>query len=174
MEKESIVRRKSYTAMFKLEVVDFAKEKGNREAARKFNVGETSAREQRKEEAAIKCLHRKKRAMGYRRCFWPELEKTLVEWVLSERLKGSKVSTTSILLKARKLAEQKKIENFKAYPSWACRFMRRNNLCIHSTSSVGQKLPDDWEAKAEKFRLHVKKICVVWICTFWQYGRSAH
>jgi transposase-like protein len=39
MEKESIVRRKSYTAMFKLEIVDFAKEKGNREAARKFNVG---------------------------------------------------------------------------------------------------------------------------------------
>jgi hypothetical protein len=26
--------------MFKLEVVDFAKEKGNREAARKFNVGD--------------------------------------------------------------------------------------------------------------------------------------
>jgi hypothetical protein len=28
--------------MFKLEVADFAKEKGNRESARKFNVGETS------------------------------------------------------------------------------------------------------------------------------------
>jgi hypothetical protein len=31
--------------MFKLEVVDFAKGKGNREAARKFNVGETSVQE---------------------------------------------------------------------------------------------------------------------------------
>jgi hypothetical protein len=49
--------------MFKLEVVDFAKEKGNREAVRKFNVEETSIREWRKEEAAIKCLHKKKRAM---------------------------------------------------------------------------------------------------------------
>jgi hypothetical protein len=78
MEKESIVRRKSYTAMFKLEVVEFTKEKGNREAARKFNVGETSVREWRKEEVAIKCLHRKKCALRYRRCFWPELEKTLV------------------------------------------------------------------------------------------------
>jgi hypothetical protein len=29
MEKKYIVRRKSKTAMFKLEVVDFAKEKGN-------------------------------------------------------------------------------------------------------------------------------------------------
>jgi hypothetical protein len=90
--------------MFKLEVVDFAKEKGNREAARKFNAGETSVQEWWKEEAVIKCLHQKKRAMRYRRCSWPELEKTLVEWVLSERLKGCKVSTTSILLKAKRLA----------------------------------------------------------------------
>jgi transposase-like protein len=59
MEKKNIVLRKSYTAMFKLEVVDFAKEKGNREAARKFNVGETSVREWRKEEAAVKCLQMK-------------------------------------------------------------------------------------------------------------------
>jgi hypothetical protein len=50
------------------------------------------------------------------------------------------VSTTSILLKAKRLAEENKIENFKAYPSWAFRFMRRNDLCICSTSSVGQKL----------------------------------
>jgi transposase-like protein len=77
MEKKNIVRRKSYTAMFKLEVVDFTKEKGNREAARKFNVGETIVHEWRKEEAAIKCLHRKKHALRYRRCFWPELEKYL-------------------------------------------------------------------------------------------------
>jgi hypothetical protein len=73
-------------------------------------------------------------------------------------LKGNKVSTTGILLKARRLAEDNKTEkNFKAYPSWAFRFMRRNNLCIRSTSSVGQKLPDDWEAKVEKFRLYVKE-----------------
>jgi hypothetical protein len=95
--------------------------------------------------------------MRYRRCFWPELEKTLVEWVLSERLKLNKVSTTSILLKARRLAEENKIENLKAYPSWAFRFMRINNLCISSTLSAGQKLPDDWEAKVEKFRYRIGK-----------------
>jgi transposase-like protein len=57
MEKKNIVRRKLYTAMFKLKVVDFAKEEGHLEAAGKFNVGETSVRKWRKEEAAIKCLH---------------------------------------------------------------------------------------------------------------------
>jgi hypothetical protein len=45
--------------MFKLEAVDFAKEKGNREAARKFNVGETSVQEWRKEEVVVKCLQMK-------------------------------------------------------------------------------------------------------------------
>jgi hypothetical protein len=67
------------------------------------------------------------------------------------------VSTTSILLKARRLAEENKIENITAYPLWAFRFMRRNNLCIRSTSSVGQKLPDGWEAKVEKFRYRIGK-----------------
>jgi hypothetical protein len=38
-EKKNIVQRKSYTVMFKLEVADFAKEKGNCEAATKFNAG---------------------------------------------------------------------------------------------------------------------------------------
>jgi transposase-like protein len=55
--------------MFKLEVVDFMKEKGNREAARKFNVGETSILEWRKEEAAIKCLHQKQRVINDILCF---------------------------------------------------------------------------------------------------------
>ncbi|KAG8235762.1 hypothetical protein J437_LFUL015383 [Ladona fulva] len=95
--------------------------------------------------------------MRYRKCFWPELEKTLLEWVISERAKGSKVSTTSLLLKAKGLAEEYKIENFKAYPSWGFQFMKLNNLCIRTTSSVGQKLPQDWEAKVEKFRLYVKE-----------------
>jgi transposase-like protein len=50
MECGSISRRKSYTAQFKLEVVEVAQEKGNREAGRLFNVGESSVREWRSPE----------------------------------------------------------------------------------------------------------------------------
>jgi transposase-like protein len=65
MEKKNIVRRKSYKAMFKLEVVDFAKEKGNCEVARKFNAGETSVREWRKEEITVPCVKNGfKKALG--------------------------------------------------------------------------------------------------------------
>ena len=45
-------QRKSYTAKFKLEVIEVAKEKGNREAGRLFNVGESSVREWRKADNA--------------------------------------------------------------------------------------------------------------------------
>jgi transposase-like protein len=45
MEGGSISWRKSYTFQFKLEVVEVAKEKGNREAGRLFNVGESGVQE---------------------------------------------------------------------------------------------------------------------------------
>jgi len=63
-------RRKSYTAKFKLEVVEVAKGKGNREAGRLFNVGESSVREWQKAETVLNVLHTKKRAMRFGRCFF--------------------------------------------------------------------------------------------------------
>jgi transposase-like protein len=49
-------RRKSYTTKFKLEVIEVAKEKGNCEAGRLFNVGESSVREWRKAETVFECF----------------------------------------------------------------------------------------------------------------------
>ena len=62
-------RRKSYTAKFKLEVIEVAKEKGNREAGRLFNVGESSVRACRKAETVLNVLHKKKRAMRFGRFY---------------------------------------------------------------------------------------------------------
>jgi transposase-like protein len=71
-------RRKSYTAKFKLEVVEVAMEKGNCEAGRLFNVRESSVREWRKAETVLNVLHKKKRAMRFGRCLWPTTEKKTV------------------------------------------------------------------------------------------------
>jgi hypothetical protein len=73
--QQDISRRKSYTAQFKLEVIEAAKEKGNLEGARQFDVGESSVREWRKTEAVLKCLHERKQAMRFRKCLWPNVEK---------------------------------------------------------------------------------------------------
>jgi hypothetical protein len=68
-------RRKSCTTKFKLEVVEVAKEKGNREAGRLFNVGESSVREWRKVETVLNVLHKKKRAVPFGRCLCPTIGK---------------------------------------------------------------------------------------------------
>jgi hypothetical protein len=89
MEGESTgnSRRKSYTAKFKLEVVEVAKEKGNRETGRLFNVGESSVREWRKPETVLNVLHKKKRAMRFGRCLWPTIEKKSVIGLLTKERK---------------------------------------------------------------------------------------
>ena len=35
--------------------------------------------------------------------------------------------------------------------------MKRNNLFVRFSTSVGQKLPSDWEAKVTKFRLYLRE-----------------
>jgi hypothetical protein len=80
-------RRKSYKTKFKLEAVEVAKEKGNREAGRLFNVGESSVREWRKAETVLNVLHNNKRAMWFGRCLWPTIEKNCVNGLLMKQRK---------------------------------------------------------------------------------------
>lgn len=52
------------------------------------------------------------------------------------------------------------IENFKGGATWCYRFMKRKKLAVRICSTVGQKLPDDWEKKVEDFLNFVKKIVI--------------
>ena len=36
-------------------------------------------------------------------------------------------------------------------PSWCSRFMRRNRLSVRSRTTVGQKVPENWEEKVMNF-----------------------
>ena len=74
-------KRKSYTAGFKLQVIKFAKEKGNRAAGREFDVGETSAREWRKDEKELKKLNPRKRARQGGKPKWPHLEVLMMDMI---------------------------------------------------------------------------------------------
>jgi len=156
MEGGSTSRRKSYTAQFKLEVVEVAKEKGNREAGRLFNVGESRVREWQKAETVLKILHKRKRVMRFRRCLWPTIEKKMYDWVVNETAKGMRISTVRVLQESERIAQEDTIKHFKAYRSWVFRFMKRNNLSLRFSTSVGQKLPSDWETKVAKFHLYLQ------------------
>jgi hypothetical protein len=65
--------------------------------------------------------------------------------------KGMRISTVHVLQESKRIAQEDNIKDFKAYPSWVFGFMKRNNLSVCFSTSVGQKLPSDWEAKVAKF-----------------------
>jgi hypothetical protein len=108
-------------------------------------------KERQKAETVLNVLHKNKRAMRFGRCLWPTIEKKLCDWVVKERAKGRRISTVRMLQESKRIAQEDNMKDFKAYPSWVFRFMKRNNLSVRFSTSVGQKLPSDWEAKVAKF-----------------------
>jgi len=144
--------RKSYTAEHKLEVVAYAKEHGNRAAGRQYGVGETSVREWKKAEEELKMLQPRKRARRGQSAKWPILEDNLASWVHAQRDAGRAVSTVNIRMKAKTMAVEMGIMNFLGNPSWIYKFMKRKQLSVRVRTTVGQRLPDDWEEKMSSFR----------------------
>ncbi len=145
-------KRKSYDAGFKIKVVLFAKEHGNRAAMREFGVNESAIRGWRKQEDALKKTKKSRKAFRGDKARWPELEDRVEAWVNEQRAAGRGISTVLIRLKAKTFAEDMKIGEFQGGPSWCFRFMKRKDLSIRQRTTVCQKLPKDWEEKLESFR----------------------
>jgi transposase-like protein len=106
-------RRASYTAEFKIKVIKYAEENGNRMAARDHQIDEKNVRRWRQEKNVLEVINPKKRARRGRRAFWPEIESDLKEWILKKRNDNRKVSTIDIRLEARLMAGEKGIIGFK-------------------------------------------------------------
>ena len=66
---------RSYTAVFKLQVISYAKEHGNRAAGRKFDVDESNVRKWRRNKEDIKKMPSMKKARRGKKAQHPELEK---------------------------------------------------------------------------------------------------
>lgn len=151
-----MTKRYSYTAARKLEIVNYAKEHGNRAAGRNFLVGESSVREWRKDELVLKMIQPTKRAVRGRKEYYPEIEEALKNWVLEKRSKGFKVSTIEIKLQALLISKILECNNFKASNQWCNNFMNRKRLSLRAVTSTGQNLPDNWEESVRSFSTYVK------------------
>lgn len=72
------------------------------------------------------------------------MEENLASWVHSQRENNGAVSTVPIKLKARLLATEMKIEDFRGgSANWIYKFMKCNNRAVRIRTTVGQKLPAD-------------------------------
>jgi len=63
----------------------------------------------------------------------------------------------TIFIEARRLATEMSITDFAGTTSWCERFMRRNGLCMHTKTTIVQKLPCEYERKIIEFHKYVIK-----------------
>ena len=63
-----------------------------------------------------------------------------------------------IRLQALAMAKEINLVDFGANPSWCHSFMRRHKLSVRCTTTVGQKLPADWEDKTSAFQKYVNTL----------------
>ena len=123
-------KRKSYSFVVKLRAIALAEEKGNRAAAREFEVNESMIRDW------CKKPQMKKRPKRGGKATFPHLGRSLKDWVISQRESSRAVTTVIIQLKAKELSTQMNLADFVGGPSWCHQFMRRNRLSVRTRIPV--------------------------------------
>ena len=81
-------RQTSYTAYFKLKVVNFVEENSNQAAEHKFLVSEKLVRDRRKAKINLQEMPNGKRAHCRKAAQYPDVEKELLDWLCSRRNNG--------------------------------------------------------------------------------------
>uniref|UniRef100_A0A8C8STQ7 HTH CENPB-type domain-containing protein n=1 Tax=Pelusios castaneus TaxID=367368 RepID=A0A8C8STQ7_9SAUR len=137
----SKTKRLAYKIPFKLEVVKYAKEHGNRAAERHFGPPPTEKmiREWRKQEDHLQKLDKTKHTFRGHAAKWPQLEMDMKEWITLHWNMGFSVSTKMIIYEAKRIAVEKGIKDFTGSPSWCYRFMRRSGLAMRTKTRISVK-----------------------------------
>ncbi|CAJ0949590.1 unnamed protein product [Ranitomeya imitator] len=155
--KMSKQRRISYKIPFKLEVVKYAKEHGNRAAERHFGPPPTEKmiREWKKHEDQLQKMDKDKKCFRGHTAKWPHLEVDVKEWIIRHRNNEYSVSTKMIIYEAKRLAAEKGIQVFTGSPSWCYRFMKRCGLAMRTKTRIAQKMPKEYKTKIVSFHKFV-------------------
>ncbi|KAG5285656.1 hypothetical protein AALO_G00005910 [Alosa alosa] len=149
MEK---AKRRPFTARYKLDAIQLAKEKGNRAAGREYGIDESVIRRWRANEEKLRSFPEDKKANRGHSSHHPQLEQDLVSWIKSLQESGKDISTEQIRRKALDMAKVIQIIGFFASPHWCWRFLRRHKLSICRRKSVSHKLPENWKKKSLQVR----------------------
>lgn len=145
------IKRASYTAEFKLQVIRKAEETGNRKAGRLFGISETNVRIWRKNKEVLLKTDKNRRANRGKIASWQYLEEALFQWLVHNRDSKTRISMTDILEKSRSLADEMDVKNFGGKKQWCLRFLQRKNLRLCDGIIYDENIPADWEEKAKSF-----------------------
>ena len=119
------MKRRFYTIKFKLEVISYAKEHGNRAAQRNFGPDESQVRYWRRQEQRLRSAvgKRKKACLRHGNVKWPDLEKELKDWVVNNRNSGYCDTTKMIMNHSREIARTRGVVGFRGSSSWWVAFL---------------------------------------------------
>ncbi|KAF4795577.1 hypothetical protein TURU_091838 [Turdus rufiventris] len=84
------------------------------------------------------------------------IEDQLERWISKQRAAGRSFSTVAVRIKAKAIANDMGMQDFKAGPSWYFCFMKRRQLSICTRTMVSQRLLADYEEKVAIFRSYCK------------------
>lgn len=110
--------RRSFKVQFKLSVAQYACEHSSRKAAKKFKIDRRVVDRWVKNKIQLAKVALKKQRSYVRlrrRCFFPDLEKELFDYIKDVRNKGTCVTGPMILNKAAQIARDKNINNFEGF-----------------------------------------------------------
>ncbi|GFX08846.1 pogo transposable element with KRAB domain [Trichonephila clavipes] len=124
-------RRVHYDACIKRKAILYAKENGNRAAARKFDTDEANIRRWRKQsEKIFACKSATKSFTGPKKGRYPEVDDTVAQFVREVRSKALPVTIQMLQCKAKEAVDKFRIENFKASRGWCEKFMKREGFFL--------------------------------------------
>jgi len=114
-------KRISYAVGFKLNVIKYAKEHGNRAAERHFGPPPTEKMicEWRKLEEKLQQLEKNKHSFRMHIAKWHDLEAEVKKWIMGHRNSGSFVSINMIIIfEVRRWAVVHSITDFAGTAAW--------------------------------------------------------
>ncbi|XP_071482518.1 uncharacterized protein [Diadema antillarum] len=118
--------KRSFSAAFKLSMVEYAEKFGNRAAGRRCRIDESTIRRWRADKPKLESMpkHMKSR-MSAR---WPALEEKLLRWVKERQAAGHAVSTKALRNQAMVIAKETNVTKFLGSVSWVFHFVHKYNL----------------------------------------------
>jgi hypothetical protein len=150
-------KRFSYSIAFKLNVIKYVKEHGNRAAEKHFGPSRTEKMicVWRKQEEELQKLGKNKHSFHKHAAKWPQLESEVKKWLTNHRNNGISVSTKMIICEARRWGIAHNINDFAGTAAWCYHFMKRHGLSMRTHIRIALKIPAEYEEKILEFHKFV-------------------
>ena len=93
-----------------------------------------------------------------RHCFFPELEKRLDEWIIRARNNGTVVTGARILVEAKVIAQDLRLDNFVGSNGWLVNFLKRHLYVLRRINSKNKDLPLNVSTLIQKFHEECREL----------------